>query len=115
MMKIDVAICKYCNTGVFVRAASDVRSCECGNVEISEDGALVRQGAESYKMEYDVPFKKTEAELEADFNECRDKFGLIRQADKMIARMLDTDRAPVVMTPRKRFEDDVEGMLSLED
>ena len=114
-MKIDVAICKYCNIGVFVRAPGDVRQCECGNVEMSAEGVLVRQGVDSYKAEYDVPYKKTEAELEADFNECRDKFGLIRQADKMIPRMRDTDRAPVVMTPRKRFEDDVEGMLSLED
>lgn len=115
MMKIDVAICKYCNIGVFIRADGDVRQCECGNVEMSAEGVLVRQGVDSYKAEYDVPFKKTKEELEADFNECRDKFGLIRQADKMIPRMRDTDRAPVVMTPRKRFDDDFEGMLSLED
>ena len=75
MMKIDVAICKYCNIGVFVRAPGDVRQCECGNVEMSAEGVLVRQGVDSYKAEYDVPFKKTEAELEADFDECRDKFG----------------------------------------
>lgn len=115
MMKIDVAICKYCNIGVFVRAPGDVRQCDCGNVEISDEGVLVRQGVDSYKVEYNVPCKKSKAELAADFNECRDKLGLVRQADKMIARMRDTDRAPVIMTPRKRFEDDFEGMLSLED
>ena len=115
MMKIDVAICKYCNIGVFIRADGDVRQCDCGNVEMSDEGVLVRQGVDSYKVEYNVPCKKTEAELAVDFNECRDKLGLIRQADKMIARMRDTNRAPVVMTPRKRFEDDFEGMLSLED
>jgi hypothetical protein len=114
-MKIDVAICKYCNTGVFVRAASDVRSCECGNVEISEDGALVRQGAESYKMEYDVPFKKDVEDLIEDFNNCTDKFGIIRMADKMIPRMRDVNRQPTTFTPRRRFDDDFEGMLSLED
>lgn len=115
MMMIDVAICKYCNIGVFVRAPGDVRQCDCGNVEMSDEGVLVRQAVDSYKVEYNVPCKKTKAELATDFNECRDKLGLIRQADKMIARMRDTDRAPVVMTPRKRFEDDIEGMLSLED
>ena len=110
---IDVAICLNCDTGVYLRTSGDVRSCDCGNITMEEDGTLIREGEYSYRMELNVPFKKTAEELAADFEECKDKFGLLRSAVKMVRRLRDPNRK-VGFGTRRRFEDDAEGMIALE-
>ena len=110
--KIEIAVCLNCDTGVYMRHVSDVRSCNCGNISMEDDGVYVREGVNSYKMERDVPFKKSVEQLAEDFESCADKFGLLRSATKMVAHL--RSERNIVIPKRRRFDDDVEGMLSLE-
>lgn len=112
MAIVEIVVCLNCDTGVYMRAQGDVRECNCGNVHIDDEGVYVKVG-DAYRVERNVVLKKTTEQLEKDFAECVDKFGIIKSAVKMIEHLRKTDRK-VVFTPRRRFDDDVEGMLSLE-
>lgn len=114
MMKnsIDfVFVCGNCGGGVFMRCDGDVRSCPCEQLTVN-DGFVQNEADTDYSFEEAVPFKKTKAELLADFESCADKFGVFKSADKMIAHL--RSGKVVVKSVRRGYFDDAEGQLALE-
>lgn len=110
---ITAVRCHFCDTAPFMRTEGDVRSCECENITVSEDGLFARQ-ADSYTHEANIPTKTAQAVLVADFEECKDKFGLLRHASRLIPHMRNVDRV-VVKSVRTSYFDSADGMLSLVD
>lgn len=80
-MKIPAIRCRKCGSIVFSRAEWDFRRCECGKVAI--DGGFTVYGGrvigdpEGYEnLVLDLPV--TKKELFDDWNERKDRFGIIR-------------------------------------
>ena len=112
MIKIDfVFVCGNCRGGVFMRCDGDVRSCPCEHLTVN-DGFVENEANTDYSFEESVPFKQTVEALQRDFDECFDRFGVFKDADKMIAHL--RSNKIVVKSVRRGYFDDAEGQLALE-
>ncbi len=115
MKILTVFICNNCDSGVFMRCGGDIRSCECTYLNVDEwKGPTAADDKKNFIVVENVPFKQTDDVLLYDFESGRDRFGLFKNATKMVAHLKNTSR--VVEKPvRRRFDDDAAGMMSLED
>ena len=107
-----VVICGKCDGGVFMRCVGDLRSCSCEYLTIDDGVVSCADDLQDYRIEEAVPFKQTDAALQADFDECNDRFGLFKSGTKMVAHL--RSGKVVVKSVRRGYFDDAEGQLALE-
>lgn len=78
--------CLNCDEAIFARVEEDERTCSCQNLNMQGDAILVHDPA-AYRREEDLQVRQSEEILKADFNSCKDNFGVIKHASKSIPRL----------------------------
>ena len=132
----DVFVCLNCNTGIYARVANETDiTCSCeactiqgtasqsySNAEIITTKIEPEEGIEYLEFK-NVPLRITDAVLIDDYNEFRDRFGVIRNATKTIPILYNMEGKDMVYQERRYFqdfvsdfiEDDIEERLTLKE
>lgn len=80
-MKVNAVVCCDCGDTVFSRAGHDMRECGCGSLAVDGGFGYVKISGVGHKLTViDIP--QTRDELYCDWNERKDKYGLIKGAKK---------------------------------
>jgi len=101
-------ICNNCGNGLYARCDGDVRECTCGNATIKNvNGLVMYKSVDGHVDVTTVEVKQDEFTLIEDFEEMKDRFGLIKDGKKCI----NTKRAEI--NPRRYFEHDLDNLVYL--
>lgn len=94
--------CLNCDDAIYARVESDERECTCGNLHMQGDSILIRDFP-AYRREEDLTVRQSEEILAADFESCKDNFGILRYASKTIPRLREDVKTEI--TARTKMTD----------
>lgn len=77
-MKVNAVRCRECGDTIYSRARHDFRECSCGSSFVDGGSFYLRYGG-CASAPFEIDIKVTdERELYKDWNNSKDKFGLIK-------------------------------------
>lgn len=111
--------CHECDTAVYIRHESEKRTCECTALYVDQFMATSEKEWSEY---YGFELRVTKEVLEEDYNDFRDRYGLIRNATKAIPILIKAAGKPIEKRMPKPYEDysdiiehDIEHRLKLKE
>ena len=112
MYSISMTVCGHCDTGLFLRCAGDMQTCDCGYVSISDSGAVCQDDQDFYKTYPAVTIKHSAEKLQRDFDDLEDRYGRLPNGTAMAKRLSDDSRS-FTISKRRHFEDDLAQLAAL--
>ena len=81
-MKVNAIKCINCGDIIFSRARHDCRGCTCGEVYIDGGFDYTRIGGQILLKTFEFETKASKKELYDDWNNMKDKYGLVKTRSK---------------------------------
>jgi len=78
-MKVKAIKCNKCLDIIYSRARHDYHSCSCGNISIDGGFDYTRVGGQTFPKIFDFEIKATKKQLYDDWNNMKDKYGLVKE------------------------------------
>jgi len=81
-MKVKAIKCNNCGDIIYSRARHDCRGCTCGEIYIDGGFDYIRVGGKTFPKIFDFEIKASKKELYNDWNDMKDKYGLVKTRNK---------------------------------